>query len=311
MMNATLIEACNRLGKRAPVWTQGAAGNVSLKKNHELLCKAEGVRLDAVKSDKELAGLRLTELRERLSSLYASLANAEEGFEALMKDVLIQEPSMGRAGLEAGAHAVLSEKWVTSFPSLPGLLMAYQCDRDAEALEKWVGKYWRAGIVFIDDPTPGWTLVKTLAEADEGQAAFVVRNQGVFLQHDEDPTGTDGFLEEWSAFEKKFCQHFGYSHVLTLCASGSPIESAREILRENGPMPLPIYLPEAAVQLERLLNVLTPGENATYLLDDDAYHADQDAAELWLASQILMISAPDLDEIPPEISSKLANLKTP
>lgn len=309
MNKSALVEACRRIGSRSPVWSQATAGNASVKDHHDILCRAANVRFDSVTENRGLARLKLTEFRERIASLYTAPASAEETYLKLIDEATIREQGLEAPAATIGLHSVLSEKWVVHFPSLAAMLMAHRCERDSEEMEKWVSKYWRAGIVFIDDPRSGWELAKTLTEVDEGQAAFVIRNFGVMLQGEDDVCGSDGFLDEWAAFEKKFCQNFGYNHVLTLCASRTPLESAREITKENGPMPLPIYTVETASHLERLLNVLTPAEdNATFTLDEDAWNADLDACELWLAAQILLLSEPDLDELPPEISSKIARV---
>lgn len=309
MNNLALIEACRKIGSRSPVWSQATAGNASFKDGHEILCRAANARFDSVTVEKGLSRLKLTEFRERIASLYMVPGSAEETYLKLIDETTIRAQGLEAPSTTIGLHSVLSERWVVHFPSLAAILMAHRCEKNSEELEQWVSKYWRAGIVFIDDPRPGWELAKTLAEVDEGQAAFVIRNFGVILQGEDDVCGSDGFLEEWAALEKKFCQNFGYNQVLTLCASATPLESAREITKENGAMPLPIYTHETASHLERLLNVLTPGEdNATYSLDEDAWNTDLDACELWLAAQILLVTEPNLDELPPEISSKIVRV---
>ena len=54
------VALCNLIGKRIPVWNQGAGGNISLKENGELWIKASGSRLHEVTTSSGVARVDLT-----------------------------------------------------------------------------------------------------------------------------------------------------------------------------------------------------------------------------------------------------------
>lgn len=289
-----LLKACQDAGRRALVWTQAAGGEISFKENDQLWIKAAGVRFDEVTRQNGLACLRLTEFRERTAGLFASPLSADQNYIRLIEETT--EAGAGKPSSAAGLHAILPEKWVAHYHSLAAILMAHEFHHDPGAVTNWLAKYWHADAMFIDHEKTGWPLTARIAEQPQF-TAYIIRNNGVVLQSDDEMFEEGGLTDEWAALEKKFCQHFGYADVLTLCASRSPVTSAIEMLREMPTGPMRSFLPETTTYMQRLLNVLEKQNDDEYKLIDDAWEKDRDASEIWVATQVLYKTEPDLDEI--------------
>lgn len=295
MSKDILIKACQDAGRRPLVWTQATGGEISFKENDQLLIKASGVRFDEVTRQNGLSALRLTEFRERTAGLFASPLSADQNYLRLLEETTLTEPGLGIAPHAAGFHALLPEKWVVHYHSLAAILMAHEHHHDPGAVTKWLSKYWHSDVTFIDHETSGWPLTARISEQPQF-TAYIIRNNGVVLQSDDEMFEAGGLIEEWEALEKKFCQHFGYADVLTLSASRSPVTSAIEMLREMPTGPMRAYLPDTKAYMQRLLAVLEKNDDE-YKLLDEAWEKDRDACEIWLATQILYKTEPDLDEI--------------
>ena len=296
-----LLELCAKVGSKVPTWTQGAGGNISLKKEEageELLwIKATGLRLDSIREGFGLASLKRQPFLKWCANVSPLVkeTDAENDYAKAINSFRGQPADRFRPSMETGFHAVLPGRYVAHFHSLAALLMAYQHKTKPT---EWEGLFARAEstlrVCFLPALRPGWLLTQAIARAPHADA-YVLDNHGVILQGD-----TSEILLKWSWLEEKFCQAFGYS--LT------PDDPETEI-------PLRLYFPDTAVFLDRLMPLLRAfGKNAggetLYRFERNALDTQRDLAEIWQATQILYREQPDLPELPAEISRVVSTLPT-
>ncbi len=107
----SLITIANQYGSN-PAYIQGGGGNVSIKISEtDMLVKASGLRLDALRPDYGLVGIRYPELRHHYHSfrnepgeLHEHIAKNDEQVQAV---TIKKETETLRPSIETGFHAVL------------------------------------------------------------------------------------------------------------------------------------------------------------------------------------------------------------
>ncbi len=292
-----LSRVCREAGSRPPLWTQGAGGNVSVKQGDRLFIKASGLRLDEVASDRGVAKLALRPFLAKLADV-----GAENDYAESLKAAA--ESPDARPSMETGFHALMPRRWVTHIHSLPGILMGEEYRRAPEQILSWLASNTAQSAAFLPPLRPGLELSLAVRAHRDTQIVFL-QSHGVILQDSETPR-----LAEWSDLEIRYCRDRGHDLLLRLCESEKTLEEAKAMGAKLGPIPLRIYLPDTAVFIDRMRKVTVPAGGDTLTLHPDAWRTDRNAAELFLATQLLHHASPPPVEVPVEISATLADLPT-
>jgi ribulose-5-phosphate 4-epimerase/fuculose-1-phosphate aldolase len=297
--HALAVDLCRRLGALVPMWVQGAGGNVSVKEpavgGPVLWIKASGIRLDAVTADRGIVGIPWVRLLAALavpphgdaeSAYAAALAGAAAGLE--------------RPSMEAGMHAVLPRHLVIHAHSLPAVLMADEARREPAAFASWLRGHpgWR--VARIEAVRPGLDLGRAVAKHADADV-LLLEAHGVVL-HLDDVAGVQG----WAALEADWCRARGRDRLAGLL--DAPVEAVR--VAYPGPAPWRAWMPDIAVFGERLHRILRDAGDSLLALAPDAWDADRDAAELWLAVQVLHAERPDLPGLPGVVADAVGSLPT-
>jgi hypothetical protein len=289
----TLVRLCQEIGKNIPHWTQGAGGNISVKDGPELWIKASGLRLDQVKPDHGIACVNLEQIKKGIAPDLSISTDVEIYYSDLIGKSMRTGLGFMRPSMEAGFHAVLEKKFVFHFHSLVALLIAHEHAKDPTSVKNWFQKNTSLSASFLPSVRPGWLLSLAVYE-ERAHDLLILQNHGVVLQ-----AADDQILAEWTQLEMLFCKHWNYSNLGEL--------------PQNTPIPMRIYFPDTAVFLDRLQKVLEPSSSETepcFKLSEGAETRDQDAVELWNATQILYGACPDLSVLPEAISSVVQTLPT-
>jgi ribulose-5-phosphate 4-epimerase/fuculose-1-phosphate aldolase len=284
---ARLVQACRRIGSQVPFWTQGPGGNVSVKSGDNLWIKASGLRLDSVSEEQGLAKVDLPAFLSEMES--PNLLDVERQY----AEALTRHSENGRPSMETAFHALLPGRFVFHFHALSALLMAHELKRDQSNLFRWIQTHATFKIEFVPCIRPGWTLGQELRDKSQC-AALILENHGVVLQAE-----NEDILDQWRHFEMAFCQQWGYQKIIEPCNTRRAFDG-----------PLKIYFPDTAVFMDRLKDILIKKDHLNFSLKSTAWNQDRDAAELWVATQILFDSCPALSELSSEISSVIAGLPT-
>lgn len=302
------LPLCQHVGRQVPIWTQGPGGNISVKEASDgkaaLWIKASGSRLDGVT---ERSGLSRVSLEQFLARLQIERHGDHEPEASYMRALLAAaDPNLGRPSMETGFHALLPRRLVAHFHSLAAVLMAHHATHEPQRLQTWLSRHSELVFEFVEAVRPGWALAERLAARPEADI-YVLTNHGVVLQGD-----TVGLLDVWRTVERDFCAAFGYTLLGTLLEDRAPLVSARAMSRAA---PWRVYFPDSAVFFDRVQAILaaTPaagletGERL-WSLKPEAWHQDADAAELWLATQLLYDACPSLDELPRPLADSIVAL---
>lgn len=304
MSAASVAAICQRIGRRVPVWTQGAGGNVSRKTGDGILwIKASGMRLDAVSESEGLAQAKLDSLVRRLGAIAGEGEKAEHDYARALADESRAGPGLGRLSMEAGFHALLPSQWVIHFHALTALLMAREAGRNEPRMREWLSRSSRRQVEFLPATMPGLELSRAVARVSHAKI-FVLANHGVILH-----AADESILDEWSELERAFCQAWGFEELDRLLAAMDVLTEARASHGDT-PCPLRYYFPDSAVFAERLMAALTPAEEGTRRLSASAWSQARDIAEIWLATQTLYTLEPGLSGLPDEIAARVAGLPT-
>jgi ribulose-5-phosphate 4-epimerase/fuculose-1-phosphate aldolase len=304
-----LVRACRRVGAEVPCWTQGPGSNLSVKVRAEagdlLWIKASGERLDAVGAGGGSRGLAALD-RDAFVAREPCLRRTddpEQAYAAELRRSTIAGPELGRPSMEAGLHALLPAPWVLHFHAVAAVLMAHEAARDARRFDAFWASVTPLRVAQVHQVGPGLELMGAVRERPAADV-FLLHNHGVVLQGP-DPSEA---LDAWAAIERRFLEAYGYRAIADRL--GAP---ARTVAAGLGrPAPLRLYFPDSAVFLERLRGVLEPageaGGEPQWLLAPGAWDADRDAAELWLATVLLLEACPELGELSDPIARRIAAL---
>ena len=300
-IKSELSQLCGLVGNKVPTWTQGAGGNLSIKENNSLWIKATGFRLDAVKPTSGIAQVDFKKMAYVLDSANWSEAEAEQKYADLIKDTTLFGPGLGRASMETGFHARLTQKYVLHFHSLASLLFCHEFRKDPSKATQWLNSQTALKWVMIEPCRPGWILSKRVS----GDAAiYFLQSHGIILQ------GMNSeVLQEWARIEKRFCQDFKYDELGELLISKPTFD---ELFKKYGTNAIPFkcYFPDVAVFVERLKAVLEKDSSGLSCFPRHAVERDRDMAELWLATQMLYRFCPQFEEVPQDIASVVRDLPT-
>ena len=301
---AALRDACARIGREVPRWTQGAGGNVSYKVGDTLWIKASGCRLDAVgEAAKTVARVALLPLREQLRPAPSQQeapgparpdAAAEQDYAQALAS--LSDPAFGRASMESGFHALLPRAFVAHFHALSALVMA--CVAKA-APARWAGfcETQHVGMpARLDFVRPG-LLLSHAVHALPPFEICLLENHGVILHAD----GPD-VLARWAAFEQAFCAAWGLSD---LAAGGAPLP-----LQAYARGTWKIVFPDAAIFGDRVAALAQAPEKAVWEIVENAEMRDKAATELWIATQMLLRAWPGIAELSPDVAQALTHLPT-
>jgi len=264
---------CGMIGARAPIWVQGAGGNVSRKHSGRLLIKASGCRLDRVGEAGTWVDCDDSALRSGI--LDGSISTEQDYAEAVAK--MTRGKSAARASMETGFHSILPGEWVMHFHPILALLMAERPD--------WTRQ---RGIHVPEYLTPGLTLSRALAAHAQARV-IVLRNHGVILQGS-DP---EELLAEWTRLEQDFLDSF----QLKIAGMSSDVIG-----------PLRVYFPDTAVFLDELKKALVSAGQGYRLGVVPSGDRGRAVEELWLATQQLAQLHPGLEEIAADEAARLAGL---
>lgn len=296
-----LSQLCELVGDKVPTWTQGAGGNISIKENNSLWIKATGFRLDAVKTTSGIAQVEFKKMAQVLDSADWSESQAEQKYADLIKDTTLLGPGLGRASMETGFHARLSQKYVLHFHSLVSLLFCHEFKKNPSKATQWLNSQTDLKWIMIEPCRPGWVLSKKVF----GNAAiYFLESHGIILQAIDATV-----LQQWAQIEKSFCRDFNYVELGELLISKPNFD---ELFKKyaNKAIPFKCYFPDVAVFEERLKAVLEKEDSGLFFFPSHAVKQDRDMAELWLATQLLYQFCPKFEEIPQEIANVVKDLPT-
>lgn len=289
----SILQACERIGKKVPDWTQGAGGNVSLKEGNLLWIKASGARLDRVAEPRGMALVSLSAFRKGVDEMPEEVDQAEIAYADLLKLSSIEAPNLGRPSMETGFHSLLPGRWVFHFHSLVSMAMGHQVSLEGDKLLAVLESQWGEKISLVEAVRPGWLLSKTLEEkSKQGATAFLLKNHGTVLQAE----GPE-VLDRWEALEAYFCQRQGFS-----------LKPTSHEERWEGKFRL--LFPDVAVFKDRLEKVLEETSHSLFRLQKEAWEKDADMAEIWVAVQKLAMALPEISDLPYSIASTVAQLPT-
>jgi len=292
---------CSKVGTQIPFWTQGAGGNISIKDRDTLWIKATGYRLDAVRESGGLAQVNFRKMAEVLEMADWNEVESEQKYSDLIQETTLRGPGLGRASMETGFHARLSEKFVLHFHSLASLLLCHEWRKDKQRVNEWLKKKTKLQVVFVEPCRPGWVLSKKVF----GDASiFFLESHGIILQ------GPDSkILENWKILEEEFCLEFNYPALLELLRGSNSFESLFEKFGQQA-IPFKCYFPDVAVFNDRLCRILQKNNQGLYFFPKASLSEDRDMAELWLATLMIYHFCPKFEEVPEEISSTVKELPT-
>lgn len=284
-----LIEISQLVSRGGVAWTQGAGGNISVKISPaEMIIKASGLRLDAVKGNENLVKVSVDKLRGDIAS--SSNEGAEENYVRALRDCADATFSAGFPSMETAFHVALSAKWVLHFHPLAALLMA-------ETLRKGTDE-----VAIVDFVKPGLDLAAAIDRVKD-RKIILLRQHGVVLQDDERPDRPGGILDRWRKLEREFLEREKFPKLLSLI--GNPASAKGVGL---SPTPRRIYFPDAAVFAARVSGVTNSVGKDLFQLKADAFSTDRDAAEIWLATQLLYHSVPNFPELPGNAGAEIRAL---
>ena len=292
-----LIQACHRVGREVPRWTQGAGGNVSIKDGDNLWIKASGCRLDAVGPPTTMARLPLQAF---VQTLQAELRHSLDGEGAYATALATMgDPAYGRASMESAFHALLPRRLVVHFHALSALVMAHVAHTEPERWGEFCRTHQFVPPARLGPTRPGLLLSFAVGEQPSFEVCLLA-NHGVILQADD-----AAVISRWAKFERAFCDAWVMRH---LAAQGDdmPLQAY-----ERGPWK--VFFPDAAVFADRIRAITSPTDASppgTLAIAADALHRDRDATELWIATQVLRRVCPDLQELPEAIAAALVDLPT-
>jgi ribulose-5-phosphate 4-epimerase/fuculose-1-phosphate aldolase len=299
---ATLVALCQQIGASTPAWTQGAGGNVSLKLGsgplQTLWIKASGFRLDGVSASAGLVGVPLERIVPKLNGLPAASpgsndAELEVAYSEILEAAKRDSEGSGRPSMETGFHALLPSPMVVHFHSLAALVMSHEHELRSQQVEDFIQSHFLGRVLFVPPCRPGLMLSRLVGQHPDIDL-FILQNHGLILQG-EGPQ----VLDEWCELEQHFCREFGHEAILE--------DSAAQ------PTPMRIFFPDTAVFLDEIERILVPGgsvDGEPAFVVGDPNGANQDALEIWRATERLYHCCPGLAELPADISSSVADLPT-
>jgi len=289
------ISLNQKIARLIPLWTQGAGSNLSEKiSDKKMLIKASGFRLDQVTQDTGFVELNYHQLKDLLLINASQPKSEQEAFysEALMTSKFQTQNSL-RPSMEAGFHALSKYKFVLHFHSLAAVLMG--------AHPEWMKANHLYLIPLVN---PGWELSQFFIKNDS--ELNILMNHGVILQ-----SNTEGILQKWDQLENSFLAEFNYSLLLSL---KKKITTTHQYLNQPDLAsflkgPLKFYFPDMAIYFQKLKPFLIP-DNVEYTSYTLSPEANTDLQELWIATQILFQSNPQLTEMPETMIESITKLPT-
>lgn len=293
-----LIHISQVIGKKIPVWVQGAGGNISVKTDAETLwIKASGKVLKNVQSKEQLTCVDLKKVQDffeiKLKGLekQGEQPHLEDDYASCLQESII---TGSRPSMETGFHGILPSKWVFHFHSVVSVWLAHVLEKDPARWEYWLSsqlltnglREWSK----IPPMRPGLLLSWKLQKF-KNSSVILLANHGIILQGD-----SLDVIAKWERIEESFCEIMGFPKV----SSGEyPLP---------GKIPARIVFPDVAVFWDRILPWLKDLGDGT--VEIKAECKDEMVRELWEATELVINYCPDLMDLPHEISSKVADLPT-
>jgi ribulose-5-phosphate 4-epimerase/fuculose-1-phosphate aldolase len=304
MANAIKTELsllCQKVGTQIPLWTQGAGGNISIKDQDTLWIKATGYRLDAVRETGGLAQVDFRKMAEVLESADWNEVESEQKYSDLIQETTLRGPGLGRASMETGFHARLSQKFVLHFHSLASLLLCHERRKDKLRVNAWLKKKTKLEVIFVEPCRPGWILSKKVFGHT---SIYFLESHGIILQGQDEK-----ILDVWMVLEQEFCSEFNYPELLEFLSGKTSFGELFEKFSGQA-IPFKCYFPDVAVFNDRLFRVLERNHQGFYLFPKTAITVDRDMAELWLATLMIYHFCPEFEEVPEEIANTVKELPT-
>jgi hypothetical protein len=140
-----LSQACQKVARLKPLWSQGLSGNVSIKDADQIWSKSPGFRFDQVSDTKG-----------------------------------VSKTSKSTAGSDIAA--VMPKNFVAQISSIASMLISYEHSQNATRVLEWFDEQnLEDDLVFVAENLSGESLAKRLAS--ETHRRFVLlKNQGVIIQ---------------------------------------------------------------------------------------------------------------------------------
>ncbi|MFM8315957.1 MAG: hypothetical protein ACKOA8_16890, partial [Deltaproteobacteria bacterium] len=260
-----------------------------------------GVRLDGVSLEQGMAQVDFRKMAQIIEHAQWQESEAEENYSNLIKDTTMPGPGLGRASMETGFHARLSQKYVIHFHSLASLLIYHELNKDKKRVMDWLKSNTLLKVSFVEACRPGWILSKKVF----GDASiYFLESHGIILQGED-----DSILNQWEKLETTFCKDFSYPDLYDALQKRLTFE---ELFEKYGSISIPFrcYFPDIAVFIDRMNQVLKKNKMGECTFPKEMIAKDRDMAELWLATVILYKLSPGFPEVPVGIASTLKDLPT-
>ncbi len=287
-----MIELCQIVGKRVPIWTQGLGGNISYKDGSILWVKASGYRLDAVSSNIGLAQVNIDRFKDWFFRQEVNEESYSQGIE--QSTLPLKNGDFLRPSMETGFHVVLKSTYVIHFHSVIALLMAHEYRLNCSRVSDWFAENgFGSQVEWLDSIRPGLLLAKEIHRRSNA-SVWILRNHGILLA-----TENPDLLERWQNFEAQFAFSFGYAEMAELCMSHQPLILAKSLVKDVKLETVKLYFPDTAVFLLELSEAL-----------DGKRPWTENLREIWLATLLLYKSCPELEELPLSITSSVRGLPT-
>jgi rhamnose utilization protein RhaD (predicted bifunctional aldolase and dehydrogenase) len=275
---------CRKIGAKAPLWVQGAGGNVSQKLDQAgqkiLRIKASGYRLDQVTKEQGFVDLDYADTSKKIDNLFQS-ADGEDQYAALLASGVVgRAKAHDRASMETGFHLVIDAPLVAHFHSLAALLLADLYFKNDPKAKKFAQDIKNIKLCFIDYVKPGLDLsfaIKSAPAAD----AYILRNHGVILalDHEQD-------FDRWIRLEEAMFKAFDWQHLL------------KDPPQRDGYWPLAALMPDTIVFMDKLLKVLEEDRRRPGYYRLIQEKIDPNLYELWLANILLLSTEVGVHPIP-------------
>lgn len=296
------IQLNQQIAQLAPLWTQGAGSNLSIKLNEQfLVIKASGYRLDGVTPDDGHVQLDYSVLSKHLQPiLTTSDPENETKYSQFLISAKAKDNTQLRPSMEGGFHAVSKFKYVLHFHSLPSILMSTLDLSQNLEFQNWKNNLKKSfALNFIPSVKPGLELTKYFINNDH-QFNIIV-NHGVVLQ-----SNKDDVLSSWNELENSFLKTFKFDLIENL---KSQIQEKKTItnLERFLKGPLRFYFPDMAIYYSKLKPFLISIGNNEFKLADEA---SLDLKEIWAATQILFQSLSTIPELDEKMIQDITQLPT-
>jgi hypothetical protein len=283
--------------KQGLSWIQGPGGNVSIKQSQNLFIKPSGRRIDQISELSELAQVSMSHFKQSWPALKQTRGEQKEKmYSQLLADSSSNENL--RPSMETGFHVLLNAKYVIHCHSLKSILLSEFFWNDQKKLQTLISSQLGLElnrVQVIDPVMPGVQLTEAI-EPYANATVFYLKSHGLVLA-----TNEIDFLQKFLNAENEIFEKF--------CQKKDLQWPTDDLTGEFRPL-----FPDAMILKSRISQFFfgDPGLFSTskITLSKNIKVEDADAFENWLAIQALLLTNPQIRNIPEQISDHVNFLPT-